>query len=162
MVDGLNFKDFVSFLSTFSARASLHQKIECNACHVWISILDIYRQNEYLLVMDSLVLMINHLLVLIWFFVSWTVIFKVYDIDGKGKVTFKDLVEVLRDLTGSSMSEQQREVLISYKPVLHCIVHSFARCGRFFICSQINWHPSIINPSSEHNSFSEGVHTTKL
>jgi serine/threonine-protein phosphatase 2B regulatory subunit len=43
----------------------------------------------------------------------------VYDIDGKGKVTFKDLVEVLRDLTGSSMSEQQREVLISYKPVFH-------------------------------------------
>jgi hypothetical protein len=30
MVDGLNFKDFVSFLSTFSARASLQQKIECN------------------------------------------------------------------------------------------------------------------------------------
>jgi hypothetical protein len=52
------------------------------------------------------------------------VIFKVYDIDGKGKVTFKDLVEVLRDLTGSSMSEQQREVLISYIPVFHCVVHS--------------------------------------
>lgn len=39
------------------------------------------------------------------------VIFKVYDIDDKGKVTFKDLVEVLRDLTGSSMSEQQRETI---------------------------------------------------
>ena len=34
MVDGLNFKEFVSFLSTFSARASLQQKIECNARHV--------------------------------------------------------------------------------------------------------------------------------
>uniref|UniRef100_A0ACD5ZDH2 Uncharacterized protein n=1 Tax=Avena sativa TaxID=4498 RepID=A0ACD5ZDH2_AVESA len=69
MVDGLNFKEFVSFLSTFSARASLQQKIE--------------------------------------------LIFKVYDIDGKGKVTFKDLVEVLRDLTGSSMSEQQREQVLT-------------------------------------------------
>jgi len=39
------------------------------------------------------------------------VIFKVYDIDGKGKVTFKDLQEVLHDLTGSFMSDQQREVL---------------------------------------------------
>lgn len=28
MVDGLNFKDFVAFLSTFSAKASLQQKIE--------------------------------------------------------------------------------------------------------------------------------------
>ncbi|KAF7066233.1 hypothetical protein CFC21_072251 [Triticum aestivum] len=69
MVDGLNFKEFVSFLSTFSARASLQQKIEF--------------------------------------------IFKVYDIDGKGKVSFKDLVEVLRDLTGSSMSEQQREQVLT-------------------------------------------------
>ena len=30
MVDGLNFKDFVAFLSTFSAKASLRQKIERN------------------------------------------------------------------------------------------------------------------------------------
>lgn len=29
MVDGLNFKDFVAFLSTFSSKASLEQKIEC-------------------------------------------------------------------------------------------------------------------------------------
>ena len=28
MVDGLNFKDFVAFLSAFSAKASLKQKIE--------------------------------------------------------------------------------------------------------------------------------------
>ena len=38
------------------------------------------------------------------------VIFKVYDTDSKGKVSFKDLLEVLRDLTGSFMSEKQREV----------------------------------------------------
>nr|CAB3451387.1 unnamed protein product [Digitaria exilis] len=68
MVDGLNFKDFVAFLSTFSAKASLRQKIE-------------------------------------------SVIFKVYDIDGKGKVTFKDLLEVLQDQTGSFMSDEQREDL---------------------------------------------------
>jgi serine/threonine-protein phosphatase 2B regulatory subunit len=42
-------------------------------------------------------------------------IFKVYDIDGKGKVTFKDLVEVLRDQTGSFMTEEQREVPISFR-----------------------------------------------
>lgn len=29
MVDGLNFKDFVAFLSVFSAKASVEQKIEC-------------------------------------------------------------------------------------------------------------------------------------
>ncbi|WOL20305.1 calcineurin subunit B isoform X1 [Canna indica] len=40
-------------------------------------------------------------------------IFKVYDVDGKGRVTFKDLLEVLRDLTGSFMSEAQREKVLS-------------------------------------------------
>lgn len=29
MVDGLNFKDFVAFLSAFSPQATLDQKIEC-------------------------------------------------------------------------------------------------------------------------------------
>ncbi|KAK6139577.1 hypothetical protein DH2020_026679 [Rehmannia glutinosa] len=65
MVDGLNFKDFVAFLSAFSAKATVPQKIE--------------------------------------------IIFKVYDSDCNGKVTFNDLNEVLHDLTGSFMSEKQRE-----------------------------------------------------
>ncbi|XP_074556725.1 uncharacterized protein LOC141812610 [Curcuma longa] len=68
MVDGLNFKDFVAFLSAFSPQATPQQKIE--------------------------------------------LIFKVYDVDGKGRVTFKDLLEVLRDLTGSFMSEEQREKVL--------------------------------------------------
>lgn len=38
------------------------------------------------------------------------VIFKVYDVDYNGKVSFKDILEVLRDLTGSYMSDDQREV----------------------------------------------------
>ena len=29
MVDGLNFKDFVAFLSAFSGKATTQQKIEC-------------------------------------------------------------------------------------------------------------------------------------
>jgi hypothetical protein len=48
------------------------------------------------------------------------VIFKVYDIDGKGRVTFKDLIEVLRDLTGSFMSEEQRKVLTFSVVALTC------------------------------------------
>lgn len=56
------------------------------------------------------------------------VIFKVYDIDSKGRVTFKDLLEVLRDLTGSFMSEEQREVLMLYTQfkffLVYCIVFS--------------------------------------
>lgn len=69
MVDGLNFKDFVAFLSTFSPRASVEQKIG--------------------------------------------LIFKVYDSDGNGKVTFNDILEVLRDLTGSFMSDDQREDVLT-------------------------------------------------
>lgn len=38
------------------------------------------------------------------------VIFKVYDSDGNGKVAFNDMLDVLRDLTGQFISEQQREV----------------------------------------------------
>ncbi|GMQ09030.1 hypothetical protein CsSME_00052530 [Camellia sinensis var. sinensis] len=40
-----------------------------------------------------------------------SVIFKVYDSDGNGKVTFNDILEVLQDLTGSFISDEQREVL---------------------------------------------------
>ncbi|KAG5396439.1 hypothetical protein IGI04_018253 [Brassica rapa subsp. trilocularis] len=74
MVDGLNFKDFVAFLSAFSAKASLKQKVK-------------------------------HLLV--------SVIFQVYDSDCNGKVSFKDIMEVLRDLSGSFMSDEQREQVLS-------------------------------------------------
>ena len=40
------------------------------------------------------------------------VIFQVYDSDGNGKVSFKDIMEVLRDLSGTFMSDEQREVCI--------------------------------------------------
>lgn len=32
MVDSLNFKDFVAFLSAFSAKATMQHKIECKWC----------------------------------------------------------------------------------------------------------------------------------
>lgn len=38
------------------------------------------------------------------------VIFKVYDSDGNGRVAMNDMLEVLRDLTGQFISQQQREV----------------------------------------------------
>lgn len=38
------------------------------------------------------------------------VIFRVYDSDGNGRVAMNDMLEVLRDLTGQYISEQQREV----------------------------------------------------
>lgn len=41
---------------------------------------------------------------------AFPVIFKVYDSDCNGKVTFKDLIEVLQDLSGSFMTDKQREV----------------------------------------------------
>ncbi|KAL9445488.1 hypothetical protein AB3S75_018478 [Citrus x aurantiifolia] len=69
MVDGLNFKEFVAFLSAFSPHATLHQKIEF--------------------------------------------IFKAYDSDGNGKVTFTDMLGVLRDLTGTFISEKQREQVLT-------------------------------------------------
>jgi hypothetical protein len=65
-------------------------------------------------VLHDEVLMITHFLNVFLCLFGEAVIFKVYDIDGKGKITFKDLLEVLRDLTGSFMSEEQREVLIIY------------------------------------------------
>ncbi|KAH1117239.1 hypothetical protein GLYMA_17G071900v4 [Glycine max] len=69
MLDGLNFKEFVAFLSAFSPRATLHHKIEF--------------------------------------------IFKVYDTDCNGKVTFHDMLRALRDLSGPFMSEQQREDVLT-------------------------------------------------
>ncbi|TYJ18037.1 hypothetical protein E1A91_A09G094400v1 [Gossypium mustelinum] len=69
MVDGLNFKDFVAFLSAFSAKASVQQKVK--------------------------------------------LIFKFYDSDGNGKVSFNDMLEVLRDLSGSFISDVQREQVLT-------------------------------------------------
>lgn len=69
MLDGLNFKDFVAFLSAFSPRATMQQKIEF--------------------------------------------IFKAYDSDGNGRVAMSDMLEVLRDLTGQYISEQQREEVLT-------------------------------------------------
>ncbi|CAI0395589.1 unnamed protein product [Linum tenue] len=69
MVDGLNFKDFVAFLSAFSSKATAEQKI--------------------------------------------ALIFKVYDSDGNGKVSFNDILNVLRDLSGSFMSDEQREQVLT-------------------------------------------------
>ncbi|KAI7985756.1 Calcineurin subunit B [Camellia lanceoleosa] len=68
MVDGLNFKDFVAFLSAFSAKASVPERVK--------------------------------------------LVFKVYDSDGNGKVTFNDILEVLQDLTGSFISDEQREEVL--------------------------------------------------
>ncbi|KAJ6348356.1 hypothetical protein OIU76_004762 [Salix suchowensis] len=68
MVDGLNFKDFVAFLSAFSAKANMEQKIG--------------------------------------------LIFNVYDSDRNGKISFNDILEVLQDLSGVFMSNEQREKVL--------------------------------------------------
>ncbi|XP_047314676.1 calcineurin subunit B type 1-like [Impatiens glandulifera] len=68
MVDGLNFKDFIGFLSAFSAKATIHQRIEF--------------------------------------------IFKVYDSDCNGKLSFNDILQVLQDLSGPFMSDKQREEVL--------------------------------------------------
>lgn len=101
MLNGLNFKEFVAFLSAFSSRASLQQKVECKL-HINFCLCEITS---------------NILSFMLYFsfseftkFIFCTVIFKVYDSDGKGKVSFYDMLEVLRDLTGQFISEQQREV----------------------------------------------------
>ncbi|CAN0920601.1 Calcineurin subunit B [Linum grandiflorum] len=69
MVDGINFKDFVAFLSAFSTKATTDQKI--------------------------------------------ALIFQVYDSDGNGKVSFDDLLDVLGDLSGSFISNEQREQVLT-------------------------------------------------
>ncbi|KAM6579756.1 uncharacterized protein LOC115694855 isoform X1 [Cannabis sativa] len=69
ILNGLNFKEFVAFLSAFSPRATQQQKIEF--------------------------------------------IFRVYDSDCNGKVTFSDILDILRDLTGQFISEQQREQVLT-------------------------------------------------
>ncbi|CAN1268959.1 Calcineurin subunit B [Linum perenne] len=69
IVDGLNFMDFVAFLSAFSSKATTEQKI--------------------------------------------ALIFKVYDPDGDGKVSFSDILKVLGDLSGSYMSDEEREQVLT-------------------------------------------------
>ncbi|KAH1262694.1 Calcineurin subunit B [Glycine max] len=68
MLDGLNFKEFVAFLSAFSPLPLSTTKL---------------------------------------------IIFKVYDSDCNGKVTFHDMLRALRDLSGPFMSDQQREEVLT-------------------------------------------------
>lgn len=62
--------------------------------------------------------------------ISFSVIFKVYDSDCNGKVSFNDILEVLRDLSGSFMSDEQREVISRFYPFsrfLWSFSHNIAR-----------------------------------
>jgi Ca2+-binding EF-hand superfamily protein len=63
------------------------------------------------------------------------VIFKVYDVEGRGKVTFKDILLVLRNLTGSFMTEEQREV--NFSEHMFLILPLFTSDAVVFICELI-------------------------
>lgn len=52
---------------------------------------------------------------------SFPVIFKVYDSDCNGKVSFNDILEVLRDMSGSFMSDEQREVKPKFNQFLFSV-----------------------------------------
>lgn len=58
------------------------------------------------------------------------VIFKVYDFDGNGRVTFNEMLDILRDLTGQFISERQREVShLAFIPLSLIILHiQFVHC----------------------------------
>ncbi|XVF26508.1 hypothetical protein REPUB_Repub14bG0022700 [Reevesia pubescens] len=85
MVDGLNFKDFVAFLSAFRSKCTAENSTSKNV--------------------SKLANVIN--------FLTVSVIFKVYDYDCNGKVPFNDILEVLRDLSGSFISDDQREQVLT-------------------------------------------------
>ncbi|OIW15817.1 hypothetical protein TanjilG_04352 [Lupinus angustifolius] len=96
MVDALNFKDFVTFLSAFSAKANAHHKIE--RMSQLYSRINLSSQKLFL----STCFEVRRC----------NFIFRVYDSDHNGKVSFKDILEVLKDLSGPFMSDEQREEVL--------------------------------------------------
>lgn len=68
MLEGVNFKDFVQWLSAFSPRAALRDKAQ--------------------------------------------LIFRVYDSDGDGRVSKSNILSVLSDLSGTFLSDSEREVVV--------------------------------------------------
>lgn len=60
----------------------------------------------------------------------FVVIFKVYDTDCNGKVSFDDILTVLRDLTGQYMSEDQRKVTDNYNSLMLFLLCNFV----FLLC----------------------------
>lgn len=62
MLDGLNFKEFVAFLSAFSSRATLQQKVECNYSFYYTSpydnIVTSYLCHFYLLILQSFIFLV--------------------------------------------------------------------------------------------------------
>ncbi|CAN0920600.1 hypothetical protein LINGRAHAP2_LOCUS32136, partial [Linum grandiflorum] len=66
------------------------------------------------------------------------VIFQVYDSDGNGKVSFDDLLDVLGDLSGSFISNEQREVhsgsaRIAFFFDYCCKLHYSSFCSGLFL-----------------------------
>lgn len=158
MVDGLNFKDFVAFLSAFSAKATAQQKIQCE--HVYTV------DHTYTPSARPLLTNVN--------ICCYVVIFKVYDSDCNGKVSFNDIMEVLRDLSGPFMSDDQREVFL----VVHLwiiidgnlktdLIHwtHYSKINLFFsyLLSPKGWDLSfIVRLYWATNSLNNSFHSTQL
>lgn len=109
MVDGLNFKDFVAFLSAFSAKASSDHKITRKISFT-------HSMSIYLFLLVSIQKTCFRIVFLL------AVIFKLYDSDGNGKVSFNDVLEVFHDLSGSFMSNEQREVILTQTTLNHALI----------------------------------------
>lgn len=75
--------------------------------------------------------------------------FKVYDVDFNGKVSFNDILEVLQDLSGPFMSDDQRKVL---KTAVFTIA-----LGRFYkFCPFIPFAASL-EPTSGGSRLHKGI-----
>lgn len=75
--------------------------------------------------------MMHFYLIVLLLWNNFLVIFKLYDSDGNGKVTFRDMLDVLQDLTGQFMSEQQREV--GSCPLFAYLTPLVAHCSLFHV-----------------------------
>lgn len=88
MLEGLNSKEFIALLSAFSARAT---------------------KDDNALFMQLFIHCVCHALrkTTVHCLCSY---FRVYNIDGNGKVRSSGMLQVLRDLSGNFLTDEQRQV----------------------------------------------------
>lgn len=81
----------------------------------------------------SVLFLLHHITLIIK--ASFVVIFKVYDTDCNGKVSFDDLLRALSDMTGHFISQQQREVThsLTYNYNFDSIKYLFSAILVYFI-----------------------------
>ncbi|CAI5961493.1 unnamed protein product [Closterium sp. NIES-65] len=118
MLEGVNFKDFVKWLAAFSSRATAEDRTRLTFAVYDVDGDGKISKGDVLIHTATLPLLAPSFPFplspppVVFAVYDWCLplVFAVYDVDGDGKISKGDVLAMLRDLSGSFLSEEQRQV----------------------------------------------------